>query len=370
MLCLRNLLRRKVRTLLTVVGVGVGVSIVVALASVARGFRTQVNGMFAAGQAHLILSRKGAADPILSYLPDSLREELLALPQITEVHPIILAARQTPNLAAFVFYGATPGSPFLDQMRIVDGEALFAPGGGEGRQVLLGRRAAANLSKQVGDTTRIGRHDYTVRGIFESATPLVDSGALLTFTDAQTAAGLDDKVSTYLITIRDLTPEGLAAAEAAIESAFPDVEATAPTEWTDAFQEFELADQTVTVFTALAIAIGGISVMNTMLMSVFERTREFGVLQAIGWSRSMVLREVLGEAVLVSAAGGPFGIALGIGVVEAVGSFRQFTWVAGNYAPSVLLTALGVGFGMGLVGAAYPAWRALGIQPVEALRSE
>ena len=369
MLSLRNLLRRKVRTLLTVIGVAVGVSIVVALASVARGFRSQVNGMFAAGEAHLILSRRGASDPILSYLPDALLADLRAHPAVADAHPVVFAARQTADLAAFVFYGTTPGSPFLEQMRVVEGAPLYGPGLPEHR-IVLGRRAAENLGKAVGDTVRIGRHEHTVTGLFESATPLVDAGALLPYTDAQAAAGLDGKASTFLVQIREMTPEGLRAAEQALEAAFPEVEATSPAQWTDAFKEFELADQTVAVFTLLAVAIGGISVMNTMLMSVFERTRELGVLQAIGWSRGMVLREVLAEALLVATAGGPLGIALGIGVVEAVGSFRQFSWIAGHYAPAVLLTSLAVGFGMGVVGAAYPAWRAIRIQPVEALRYE
>ena len=82
MLSLRNLLRRKVRTALTVTGVAVGVCIVVALTSVARGFRTQLNGMFSAGHAHLILSRKDATDPILSYLPDAHVGAVVAMPEV------------------------------------------------------------------------------------------------------------------------------------------------------------------------------------------------------------------------------------------------------------------------------------------------
>jgi len=369
MLSLRNLLRRKVRTLLTVTGVAVGVSIVVALSSVARGFRTQLNGMFAAGQAHLILSRKGAADPILSYLPDSLVDPVRALPEVADAFPVVLAAQQTPNLAAFIFYGVTPGSPFLQQMKVTEGRGPFDDGVPEHR-IVLGRRAAQNLQRSVGESVRIGKDAYQVVGIFESATPLVDSGALLPLADAQRAAGLEHKVTTILVRIGDVTPEGLARAEQVVEETFPDVEATSPSAWTDAFREFELADQTVTVFTLLAIGIGGISVMNTMLMSVFERTREIGVLQAIGWSRWMVLREVLAEAVLVSLAGGPLGIALGIGVVELVGSMREFTWIGGHYTVGVLATAMAVALGMGVVGAAYPAWRAVNVLPVEALRNE
>ena len=72
MLAIRNLTRRKVRSLLTILGVAVGVATVVALVTVARGIRKQFNGFFAAGNAHLVLTRRGASDPFISYLPDRL----------------------------------------------------------------------------------------------------------------------------------------------------------------------------------------------------------------------------------------------------------------------------------------------------------
>ena len=84
----------------------------------------------------------------------------------------------------------------------------------------------------------------------------------------------------------------------------------------------------------------------------------------------MVLREVLAESVLVALAGGPLGIALGIGVVELIGSMREFSWIGGHYTLGIFATAMGVAIGMGVVGAAYPAWRAVNVLPVEALRYE
>ncbi len=76
MLVVKNLLRRKVRSLLTIVGVAVGIATVVALVSVARGLRKQFNDLFAAGNAPLELTRAGASDPFISYLPDTLVEAL------------------------------------------------------------------------------------------------------------------------------------------------------------------------------------------------------------------------------------------------------------------------------------------------------
>ena len=118
MLSLRNLLRRKARTALTVTGVAVGVCIVVALTSVARGFRSQLNGMFSAGKAHLILSLKDATDPILSFLPDAHVAALEAMPEVNRAHPVVISARQTEAMVAFIFWvGTLAEKPFVPQAK-------------------------------------------------------------------------------------------------------------------------------------------------------------------------------------------------------------------------------------------------------------
>lgn len=366
MLALRNLLRRRTRTLLTITGVAVGVSIVVALTAVARGMRSQVNSMFSGEEAHLIATLKNAADPIVSYLPTTLLDELRARPDIVAAEPVILGATQIPGRAVFIFFGTTERSPFIKQLRMIDGTLPFAQEDG----VVLGAKAARAMNVKLGDKLKLSKFTFTIVGVFESATPLLDAGAMLSFTNAQETANLTGKMSSALLTITDISRDGLARTEAAVEAAHEDIEAVPPAEWAGAFEEFELAEQTALIFSILATCIGGISVMNTMLMSVFERTREFGVLQAIGWSKAMVLREVLAEALIVSLVGGPLGIALGVGVVELIGTLPDFAWVAGDYGPSLYAQAMAVGIGMGAIGSLYPAWRVLGIAPIEALRYE
>ncbi len=110
--------------------------------------------------------------------------------------------------------------------------------------------------------------------------------------------------------------------------------------------------------------------MNTMLMSVFERTREIGILQALGWSKAMILRQVVAEAFIVGVLGGPVGIALGVLIVEIMGSIGELSWVSGDYGWALFAEALAVAVGMGLVGAICPMLRAVRITPIEALRYE
>ena len=125
-LALRTLTRRKTRTTLTVIGVAIGIASVVALIAVARGFRQQFNEFFLTGQAHLVVTRAGAADPFLSYLPDGLIDELQAFDDVARAFPFLFAARQVPGQPFFFIYGTTEGSPFLAQTRTIEGRDLFS----------------------------------------------------------------------------------------------------------------------------------------------------------------------------------------------------------------------------------------------------
>jgi putative ABC transport system permease protein len=111
--------------------------------------------------------------------------------------------------------------------------------------------------------------------------------------------------------------------------------------------------------------------MNTTVMSVFERTREFGVLRAVGWTRARVLGLVMGEALLTSLAGAAVGVAAGFVAIkliervpEVVGVFQP------DYPASIFGRALGIAVGMAFIGAFYPAVRAALLKPMEALRHE
>jgi putative ABC transport system permease protein len=364
---LKNLLRRKIRTALTVLGVAVGVSIVVALVSVSKGLQTQFDRLFAAGDAHLVLTRKGAADPFISYLPDTLLDDLREAENVKAAHPFLFGAVQIPQHPFFFSFGVTEHSPLLANVRITEGRQLFDPGSPKHR-IVLGRQAAGYLDCQVGSTLKLANAEYEVVGLFESGTPFIAAGGLLPFEDAQREMGLEGKMSSVMVEFAHFEPARVAEYETELESTFPVVEATVPAKFTKAFDEFALMDEGVMVLSVLAVIIGGMGVMNTMLMSVFERTREIGVLLAIGWSKAMILRQVLAEACIVCLLGGVVGIAIGVLGVEAIGGIGQFSWLSGDYGPVLLVQAMLVAVGMGLLGASYPAWRAVRVPPIEALR--
>ncbi|MGE5375534.1 MAG: ABC transporter permease, partial [Bacteroidota bacterium] len=121
----------------------------------------------------------------------------------------------------------------------------------------------------------------------------------------------------------------------------------------------------------IALLAGGLSVLNTMLMSVFERTREIGVLRALGWRRQAVLAMILREAVLLGMLGGAAGITISFALIElmkqsaALGSWVNPVWSWDIFARAFFLSIF-----LGAMGGLYPAYRATRLRPVEALRYE
>jgi len=118
---------------------------------------------------------------------------------------------------------------------------------------------------------------------------------------------------------------------------------------------------------AISLLVGGIGIMNIMLASVTERTREIGIRRALGATRTDIILQFLAEALLLSLAGGMIGVALGIGIPKVVTHFAGLTTII---QPDSLLLAFGISLCTGIVFGIYPAMRAAALSPIEALRHE
>jgi putative ABC transport system permease protein len=367
-LILRNVFTHKLRSSLTGFAVAIGIMTVVALGVLTHSLRVTAISVLRTGEADFTVAQKGVSDVVYSALDDAQVARLQAYPQVDSVVGVLIAAvKLDSNHPFFLELGIPPDQLANFGVQVVAGTAYDA---NATDQVMLGYRAAGDSNKTVGDRITIDTVDFRVVGIYSVGNVFGDSASMLPLTALQ---GLERKPGTVTLAFVKVKPgTDVAALRATIEKDNPAL-ATVRTE-----SEFGRVDRNLRLISAanvatsiLALVIGAIGVMNTTVMSVFERTREFGVLRAIGWTRARVVGLVMGEAVLISLAGAAVGLAMGYvalqliqHVPEVVGVFQP------DYPASIFGRALGIAFGMAFIGAFYPAVRAALLEPMEALRHE
>ena len=157
-----------------------------------------------------------------------------------------------------------------------------------------------------------------------------------------------------------------------LEENFPQIDVSLTSEFAESLPDMESANAMMGGIAVLMALVGSVGMTNTILMSVLERTREFGVLRALGWSRRRILFMVLKESLLLGALGGLAGILIGILLARLIGEIPAIGEMVGNgqFDSLLLFRAMLVALVLGALGGLYPAWRATRMSPIEALRYE
>jgi putative ABC transport system permease protein len=365
----RNLFRRKGRTIVTLVGIAIGVATIVALGAVARGLRAGFSAMTRDSQADLVVTQAEALSALMSSVEESVAAEMSTWPEVAEIDGMLFGNALIDGSAYLFFFGHDPEGFAVTHFRIVEGQSLADARGGRGKSLILGRRAAQSLHKEVGDVLRLTAGVFRVVGIYETGNAFEDGGAVVPLEEAQSLTLQPHRLSMIYLKLRD--PSDAERLRTQVERRFSTLSVSSTVGFADEEQLLGLVEDMAMAVAGLAVAIGGIGMTNTLFMSVFERTREIGLLRALGWRRRRVLGLVLGESLMLALIGGVVGIGLGMVAVLAV--TRSASWLSilgAHFSADLFVRALVVVAVLGFVGGAYPAWWAGRLLPLEALRYE
>ena len=367
----RNLVQRRVRTILTVSGLAIGIAAVVALLGVAWGFERSFLAIYEAKGIDLVVVRAGVSDRLTSNLDAGLGGKLRRIPGVRAVAGSLMDAVsfEEANLVSVLVNGWEPGSLLFKGLRMLDGRAFRA---GEPKAAMLGRFLALNLGKKVGDRVDVVGEPFRVVGIFESDNLLENGGLIIPLAAHQTMMGREGQVTGFVVAAD--RPDDRASLERLsrrIEADLPGTAVSPARDYVQGDMQIRLAKTMAWSTSVVALLLGALGVLNTMVMAVFERTREIGVLRALGWRRRRVLGLILGESLALGLLGAVLGTGLAIAGVRALAAMPS---TGGFISPHVPAAAVAVGLGLGVslsvLGGLYPAVRGAGLDPTEALRHE
>jgi ABC-type antimicrobial peptide transport system permease subunit len=356
-------MRQSVRTLLTVIGIGIAMMAMILLGAMSTGLLDAVTGIAVGVGAHLVGGQPNSSAD-MSRVNEGTVRRIAALPGVQAAEGLFMGYTTMENLPFLIIFGYQPRSMGIRDFTVIEGSELTT-----NRQMLLGRVAAENLDKEVGQTMRLFGQAFKIVGIYETGVPFQDGGCVISLRDAQKLFGQAHKVSFVGVWVKDL--EEADAVKRDIEARFPDVALSRASEFAEGLSDLQMMKAMTWAIALMALIVGGLGMTNTMVMSVFERTREIGVLRALGWSKRRILGMIVRESVVLSLLGGVVGavvgIALGylINLSPAIRGFMRLT-----YTPDLFFQAFATAFILGIIGGVYPAWRAANLQPVEALRYE
>jgi putative ABC transport system permease protein len=365
----KNLWRRRLRTLLTLIGITMGIGAFVALVGFSRAFEHEWMRLYTSAGTDIAVVETNF---INTSLDESLGTKISAVPDVAVAVPMIFNLIDlTPDVNALVF-GWRADSYELDSLNFISGRR-FRDGVPE---VILGKSLADDLKKRPGDKLSIQGTTFTVAGVYHGGTALEEGAVIMALDQMQKISSMQGKVSAFHVRLKPVPAgetydEYVKRAESEIEAAVPDVHADPAADRAANNQIVQLAHAVAWGTSSIALLIGILGIANTMAMSVFERTREIGILRALGWKGRHVILLILTEAVVLGLAGGCLGICAGWGGLRLLSSLPETASIASaSISPLHLAESLAIALISGLVAGAYPAWRGAHLSPVEALRYE
>jgi putative ABC transport system permease protein len=362
----RGLMRRPVRTGLTLVGISIGIAAVVALVGISRGFeQSWATGMKARG-TDVVVSNMGSA---LAPKPfsASVRDRIARLPQVAAACSIFVDLTSIEDSSMVVVSAREWGGFSWQNLKLISGRM---PKDAMEPVVVLGQTAAETLKKKIGDPIQLETKELSVAGIVDGGALVENGSVILSLPLFQEISGNEGKIN--VIDIRAapaMSEDDVKRLCEQINSLVPEARAMVAGEHLGNSQAYRFIRAMSWGTSLLAVIVGVLGVMNTMLMTVFERTQEICILLAIGWKRGRIMSMVLCESALLGLLGGVVGVligTLGVKVIETLPAIHDL--LEPDLSARLMVNSVAIAVVVGVISGLYPAWRGSRLTPSLALQ--
>ncbi len=362
----RGLMRRPVRTGLTLVGISIGIAAVVALVGISRGFeQSWAQGMKARG-TDVVVSNMGSALAPKPFTA-SVRERIAGIPQVAATCSIFVDLTSIEDSSMMIVSAREWGGFSWQNLKLVSGRM---PANAMEPVVVLGQNAADVLKKTIGDPIQVEARELTVVGIVDGGALVENGSVILSLPLYQEISGNEGKINIIDIRVASgMSEEAVKKLCAEINALVPEARAMLAGEHVGNSEAYRFISAMSWGTSLLAVIVGVLGVMNTMLMTVFERKQEICILLAIGWRRGRIIRMVLLESALLGLLGGIGGVLIGTAGVKVMETLPA---IHGLLEPDLslrlMILSVAIAVVVGVISGLYPAWRSSRLTPSLAMQ--
>ena len=351
--------------MMSVAGIAFSVAAMLTVVTVLEGAIGMFSGILSSG-AEIIVFERDVSDLFFSDVPASAVSRIASWPMVAHADPVLFGVVSSADHPIITCFGVMAEDARIRKAKWLNGNASAF--GMHSDDVVLGERAAGFLGASVGDTVPIGHGLFRVIGIIRTSNGFEDGGIFMPLGEAQ---GFFHKEGSSVITISLRNAGDAGDFKAMVREKFPSLIALEDREFSRSYSQFKILKATAWAVGGCGLALGGLGIANTMIMSVFTRIREIAILRVNGFSKAQIAGTVFAESAMIAVGGAILGLIVGMSAlmglkfIPALHGYIDVTMRPGLMFIVVLLSLL-----TAVAGAMYPAAYAMRVRAVEALRFE